>query len=289
MKEFLPEYAAGTLPPARHDEVARHLTGCAGCRAELDAWQALAGPAVEPPGPDIVRHALLRGVLDPAASPVAAAPRWGLPLALLRAQARLVQTSLWIASALVMALAVAIAYRSAAGSAGPVLGLVTPIVAALCVIGACGPDRDPAFEVCAASLTGPRLVLLARVVLVFGYDLALALAGSSLLWLLGLRAEGLTGLVAAWFGPTALLSALALLAAVVVGAELAAGAATALWLLRLAAGGWFGTTIGWLEPVRLLWTTNPGTVTAAVVLLAAAGLLAGRAEPNHRHRATYLT
>jgi hypothetical protein len=131
-------------------------------------------------------------------------------------------------------------------------------------------------------------VLLARLTLVLGYGVALTLAGSGVLWLLGLRTGGLTGLVAAWLGPTALLSSLALLAAVVVGAEQAVAAATAVWLVRLAAGGSFGVAFGWLAPVRAVWTTNPGTVGAAVVLLAMAALLAGRAEPVRRDRATYL-
>jgi hypothetical protein len=293
MKEFLPEYAAGTLPTARHAEVTRHLGGCADCRAELATWQAMADLAVELPGEDIVRRALLRGVLTPdlpaAARGVAARRRWGLPLALLRAQARLVPALLWVASTLAMAAGAAAAYRSTDGAAGSVLSLVAPMVVALGVVGVCAPDRDPALEVCAAAVTGPRFVLLARVTLVLGYNVALALAGSGVLWFLGLRADGLIGLVAAWLGPTVLLSSLALLAAVVVGAELAAAAATAAWLMRLVAGGSFGTAIGWLAPVRAVWTTNPGTVIAAIILLAVAALLAGRLEPDRPHRATDLT
>jgi hypothetical protein len=293
VREFLPEYAARTLPAARHDEVTRHLAGCADCRAELAAWQAIADLPVAPPGPDIVRRALLRGVLatgGPAAGPAAVRrPRWRLPVALLRAQARLVPALLWVVSALGIAVAAAVAYRNTSSTSGSVLGLVAPVVVALGVAGACAPDRDPAFEVCAAAPTSPRHVLLARLTLVLGYDVVLALAGSGLLWLLGLRTGGLTGLVAAWLGPTALLSSLALLSAVVVGAELAVAAATAVWLLRLAAGGAFGVAVGWLAPLRAVWTTNPATVRAAVILLAVATLLAGRVEPDRRHHATYPT
>jgi hypothetical protein len=288
MREFLAEYAAGTLQPSRRDKVARHLAGCAGCRADLASWATLAAP-VEPPGPDTVRRALLRGALEPPTSPVATARRWRLPVSLLRAQARLVHPALWIAAALVMALGDAIAYRTAQSSAGPVLALVAPIVAAMCVVGACGPGRDPASEVCAATMTGPRSVLLARMTLVFGYDLALALAGSVVLWLLGLRAPGLTGLIGAWFGPTALLSTLALLGSVAVGTEAATAAAATLWSLRLAAGDPAGDAAGWLAPIRAVWTTNPGTIAAAAVLLIAAGLLAGRREPGRGGRPTYLT
>jgi hypothetical protein len=38
---LLPGYAAGTLDPAARDGVEAHLPGCAACRAELAAWQAI--------------------------------------------------------------------------------------------------------------------------------------------------------------------------------------------------------------------------------------------------------
>ena len=100
MRDLLPEYAAGALSETRRAEVAEHLARCAGCRAELAAWEAMANLAVEPPGPEIVRRALLRGsrpdlatARPPAAEAGAGAgagARWSLPLALPRAQIRLV-------------------------------------------------------------------------------------------------------------------------------------------------------------------------------------------------------
>lgn len=39
----LPLFAAGVLPPPEAGRVARHLDGCAACRAEVDAWRAIAG------------------------------------------------------------------------------------------------------------------------------------------------------------------------------------------------------------------------------------------------------
>jgi Putative zinc-finger len=287
MKHLLPEYAAGTLPPGQREAVRGHLVGCADCRAELSSWLAMTAGPVEPPGPAIVRRALLQEILVPVGGCVVDGPRWRLPAALLRAQARLVPTGVWPAAAAVMALGVAVAYRSSIGWAGSILAMVAPIMAALCIAGVCGPSRDPAFEVCAATRTGPRPVLLARVTLVFGYDLALALTGSGLLWLLGVRARGLDGLVSAWLGPTALLSSVALLACVLVSAEAAAAAATCLWVLRVACGGWFGADLRWLSPVQTVWTTTPATMLAAVVLVAIAATLAGRTEPRPPQHATY--
>lgn len=61
LDDILPEWLLGTLEPARRDAVARHLEGCARCRAELarlapavDALGALV-PPVEPPAAALAR------------------------------------------------------------------------------------------------------------------------------------------------------------------------------------------------------------------------------------------
>lgn len=41
--DTLPRFVAGTLPPAEAAGVTCHLDVCAGCRAEADAWRAIAG------------------------------------------------------------------------------------------------------------------------------------------------------------------------------------------------------------------------------------------------------
>jgi anti-sigma factor RsiW len=288
MRELLAEYAAGTLPAGDRERVARHLAGCAECRTELASWAALADRSEDPPGADIVRSALLTSAMT-GLRPVdrTARMRWRLPLDLLRAQIPLMRASFWLACAVVMAVGTLLASRSAPAVAHQILTLVAPILAALGIAVVCGPERDPAFEVCAATPTGPRLVLLARVALVFGYNLVVDLAAAGALRLLGGPARDAGGLAIDWLGPMALLSALALLGAVVVGADVAVGIAVTLWVLRLGANGWLGVPTGWLSPVREAWATSPGTVTAAIVLTAVAGYLAGRGEPLRRRGATH--
>ena len=61
------------------------------------------------------------------------------------------------------------------------LALVAPIVAAAGVAGTHRSRRDPAAELVAATPTSGRLLLLVRLTLVFGFDLALALAASAVL------------------------------------------------------------------------------------------------------------
>jgi hypothetical protein len=182
---------------------------------------------------------------------------------------------------------VALAAASPHGYAGQVLALVAPVVAALGIAGVYGPRRDPAFEVVAATPTAPALILLARIALVFAYDLVLALAASAVLAVLGGDVGGMFALVDAWLGPMALLSALSLALAVRLGADVAAGVAVVLWSLRVLADGLLAGN-GWaFDAVRLVWSTNAGTVLAAAALTALAVFLAGRGEPIRRHSATH--
>lgn len=286
MNHRLLEYATGALEPAERAEVEGHLAGCAECRAGVAAWRALGdtGHDPAPPGPDLVHRVLLRSALS-GPPPATRRPAW-FSFALLRAEARLVRPAVPIASALVMALGVGLA-ATAKGSAGQVLALVAPVVAALGIAGLYGPRRDPAFEVVAAAPTAPALILLTRIALVFGYDLVLALAASGVLAALGADPGGVFALVDAWLGPMALLSALSLVLAVWIGADAAAGVAVVLWSLRVLAGGILGDAEWALDAVRLVWATNAGTVLAAAALTALAVFLAGRGEPIRRHRATH--
>jgi len=285
MNEHILEYATGALDDTARAEVDAHLAGCAPCRADVAAWRALgdvrADPA--PPGPELVHQVLLRSALG--GPPLATRrPAW-FSLALLRAEARLVRPAVPIASALVMALGVALA--AGQGQAGQILAFVAPVVAALGIAGLYGPRRDPAFELVAATPTAPGLILLTRIALVFGYDLVLALAASGVLAVLGADPGGLVAIVDAWLGPMALLSALSLVLAVWFSADVAAGVAVVLWSLRVLAGGFLDDT-GWLlGAVRVVWATNAGTVLAAAALTALAVFLIGRGEPIRRHGATY--
>jgi hypothetical protein len=214
--------------------------------------------------------------------------RYRFSAALLVAQARLLRAPVLVASALVMALGVLLAVL-AGGLAGDVLALVAPVVAAVGISGLYGPQRDPAFEVVAAAPTSQRLILLIRIALVFGYDLALALAASAVMAAVVGDTGGLWTLVVAWLGPMALLSALCLVLTVWVGPDVAIGAALTLWSLRVLAGSVFAQVTGLVEVVRALWSTSlaTGLVTVALVLLAV--LLVGRGEPVRHSRATYLT
>jgi hypothetical protein len=294
MRELLAEYAAGTLDPAQRTKVADHLAGCTDCCAELAGWAALAaaagpvpGPADVPSGPDLVYRVMVRSMQS---EPPALRRRSRFSWALALAEVRLLRLPVLVASALVMALGVVLAamHAPADGWAGDILALVAPIVAAVGISGVYGPQRDPVFEVVAATPTSQRLILLIRITLVFGYDLALALTASVVVAAVGADAPGLRELVVAWLGPMALLSALCLVLVVWVGADVAMGAALVLWSLRVLAGSMFADVTGLVDVVRAAWATNLATGFAAGALVVVAVILAGRGEPVRRSRATHL-
>jgi hypothetical protein len=272
--DALAAYAAGVLAGPERAAAEAHLVGCAPCRAELAAWTALAEavamPDAAPPDPGpAVSAALTTAALDPQAPPYRPR-RLRFAAALLLAELRLVRPSVWVASMLVMACGVGLALSGGSGAGATVLSLIAPLVAVAGVAGVYGPERDPAFEALAVTATSPRVVLLARVTLVFAYDLALAVGASAVVHLGGPH-TGLVPLVAGWLGPMALLSALSLLLAMWVGPNLAISAAGTLWVLRVLTVGVPQLGDGWLATtMHQLWATSPGTVAATLALLLAA-------------------
>jgi hypothetical protein len=187
-----------------------------------------------------------------------------------------VRPSVWLASLVVMACAVALAVTGGDGAGATVLSLVAPPVAVAGIAGVYGPRRDPDFEALAVTVSSPRLLPLARVTLVFGYDLTLAVAASAAVRL-GVPQAGLAGLVAGWLGPMTMLSALSLLLAMWTGPERAISAAASLWGLRVLTVGVPGLAEGRLADwMRAVWATNPGSVAATLALLVVAVALSRR-------------
>jgi hypothetical protein len=132
---------------------------------------------------------------------------------ILRSQVRLVHPATWAGSGLVIALGalVSLAFYAAtpAGTHLPFV-LVAPLVAACGVAFLYGGDADPAVEVQLATPVSARVILLARLALLFGFNLAITLACS--VGLAVAQAEiSLMPLVASWLAPMTLLSALAFL------------------------------------------------------------------------------
>lgn len=142
---------------------------------------------------------------------------------ILSAQTRVIHKLLWAASALVIALGalVTLAFRMQDGSTLP-LTIVAPIVAAFGVAFLYGVDADPAVELILATPVSPRLIVLARLALVFGFNLLVAGICSVALALM--KSDfSLLGLVLDWLAPMTLLSGFAFLLSALLFDPLASG------------------------------------------------------------------
>ena len=140
--------------------------------------------------------------------------RWALLI--LWSQVRIINALSWTASALLLALGTVVtlmSYGTPNGTTLPII-LIAPIVAAGGVAFLYGEEVDPPLELQMTMPVSPQLILLARLALLFGFNLALALLCSIVLALA--HAEiSLWPLVLSWLAPMTCLSALAFLLSIV--------------------------------------------------------------------------
>jgi len=229
--DLLPFYASGALDANQRQMVDRHLAGCKSCREELGLWKlvsqeiAAQDRALQPPA-NMAERAL-ESVSRPKPSRLRQA--WGI----LMAQRPLVRREIWPASALVMLLGYLAAVISGQQRA---LLIVAPLVAAAGLASIYGPENDPVFELALAAPISPRQILLARIALVFGYDLILASAASIGLYPV-MPGLPLGNLILSWLGPMTFLSSAALLLSLWVGANNAVAIAYLGWLGQYITGG----------------------------------------------------
>jgi hypothetical protein len=128
---------------------------------------------------------------------------------------RVVQGEIWVASLLIMLLGIVVTLNTyghpqlSAPETVPFV-LLMPVVAAIGVAFLYGPMASPALEMELATPVSRRVILLARLTLLFAFDLALGIASSIVLTLLQPDLS-LWPLVMAWLAPMSFLSAFAFL------------------------------------------------------------------------------
>ena len=157
---------------------------------------------------------------------------------LLRAQIPLIRREIWFASAFVLALGwfvSVILYNASPGlSNGIIFTAISPLVAALGLSLLYGPENDVGLELALTTPTSPRQVLLARFVLVFGYDLTLTLLMSGAFSLVIPQVDLLL-ILNSWLGLMFFLGGLALLLSLVFGSDRAIQISLFVWVLRVLA------------------------------------------------------
>jgi hypothetical protein len=270
-------YIAGELDAQTAAHVRQHVAECDSCQRELASWQSLGhvwrdtSQAIRPP--DHIYAAIMRVIANQEEShaphDVALQTMRALTLLLVN-QVRLMRRSFWLASAIVMSLGWFVAASSPATSAGLILQLVAPLVAAYGVSMIYHPDAEPFLEIIRATPTSPHLLLLTRFTFVCGYDLLLALAATVGLTALS-PSNNVGTLVLSWLGPMLFLSALALLLAQRWGAVGGLAVAWSLWTLRvlLAASDHIGVISPELTArLSAYWSTNALTLVGALIIMA---------------------
>lgn len=153
---------------------------------------------------------------------------------ILKAQLRVIRREIWAASGLIFLLGIMVTLFSGE-TADPafVFILGAPILAAVSLSLLYGPEVDPAMELTQTTPVSTHTILLARLALVFSFDLVLALTGSLIMaW----SQPGVVfwSLVSSWLAPMTFLSAFAFLVAIVtLRAEAGAVFSMVIWVVQL--------------------------------------------------------
>lgn len=226
--EQIPLYVAGQLNADERAALEQHLHGCPDCQAELRFWRELATEVVASSASTRAPADLADRAIKRIQAPSPLVRTLLSSFSLLRAQAYLVRSEMWPASAAVMALGVIVSLLSRQTG---VISFIAPLMAAASLASLYGPQNDPASELMLSTPVSPWKVLLARLTLVSGYDLLLTLAASLVLLAL-VPAELFGMLVLSWLGPLTFLSALALLLSMWIGTNNAITLSYGLWIAQ---------------------------------------------------------
>lgn len=190
-------------------------------------------------------------------------------VALLLSQLRIIRRDLWLASFMLMALGLALTLTQADSL---VFAMIAPFVAAGGVAFLYGANEIGIEELENSTRTPAPLLLLARLALLFTFDLLVALACSAILALV-LPDVSLMPLIGSWFAPMTFLSTFAFFLSVMLLDTFASIMfSMLLWtthlILRM-----HGTASIWLSLLSLPGLTAPET--RPLLLLAAGALLLG--------------
>jgi len=224
---LLPEYVAGKLNRTDTARVENHLKECQDCQQDLQLWQWAAQTTQE----TSAEHQMDPNLFTPVLFKIRAVSRkQSLQSAwlILRSQLPIVQKEIWSASVVILFIGY---IASVLVDREVIFQVLAPLVAASSFAVLFGSDHDPAAELSLASPVSPIAILLARLVLVFSFNLALALCASIGI-AISLPAIPLGNLILSWLAPMSLLCSLALFLSIQFRTETALISAYVLWLLR---------------------------------------------------------
>jgi hypothetical protein len=252
-EEQLIRYAAKQLNDNERAEFERHLAGCTDCQTDLLLWRSVADEIHASNSAVPAPVHLAESALEAIHAPSKLTRAFQNMTHLLRMQLLLMHNELWIGSAALMFIFLAMALLVARVE---VLYFFAPMVAAGTVTLIYGSEHDPAAELTFATPISPWKILLARLTLVSAYNVFLALCATVGLLLI-LPPQALSELILGWLAPMTFLSALALLLSLWIGTSNALFISYSLWaaqyLALMSVGEWFAFLSPWLELYRQFW------------------------------------
>lgn len=287
---LLPEYAAGRLPEDLKRAVEAHLPGCEECRQDLALWTVVGGELVAED------HAVKAPVLLAEGALMRVRSRrpqlkngFQRTVNLLCSQLALTRRDIWPATVVIMIIGTAMCLVAQKTEG---LAIIAPLVAAACIAVIFNPEQDPAVELTLSTPTPFRQILLARLALVFFFNLLLAMAASLVL---GRFIPGtvVSTLVLGWLGPMAFLSTSALMLSVWFGSDHAIVISYATWLAQFIAGNLLKNpdlanqplAMAILGGYQLFWQTPLWLLAGAAILLGVTLAAASRLQFRAPHLA----
>lgn len=282
MNSLLPEYTAGGLSEYQRQSIESHLETCDECRADLAFWKMISSETrLVNQGVSVQQQVLEKALTEIHASqrkPGMIRQGW----ILLRSQIPLVRHEIWPASAAIMIIGY---FAAILVGKEVIIQVLAPMVAAASIAMIFGPSNDPVSELMGSVPTSPRQILLARLSIVFGYNLLLSLIASVCL-LPVFPALLLPQLVMSWLAPMTFISALALFLSIYFGTENAIIVAYGVWILKYAFLGIFSVNL--IQPGSSILTLFNGywqfwqhptwMIAVGILLLIGAVWAAGKVE-----------
>ncbi len=283
--DLLPAYINHRLDPALIEQVQAHLAFCGSCRAELASWESIRSAtqiatASQPLPSASVLH-LAWGKIETIEHEQvlhAQQARHTLPevahhlTLVFRHQVALIHKSIWIASVLINILMLVLVFINGPDSVHQHLRSVETILTLFTTVAtACGiafiyqAENDAGYEIVLSTPTSIRIVMICRMILVMGYNMALAAITSFIISLL--FAGNLWSFMQLWLGPVLLLASISLTFSVTLGSVFGVAASLVIEVLQALSNSLTRAT-PFLQFLRLdFWQTTPLTLLVALSLL----------------------